>query len=222
MKLDRATISNSSFLNIYSCCTDKICLVPVNITQKEEKKLEEYLDVKVIKTSINRSNLIGVYLSCVNDKVVVEKNSIYPEEIELLEKEGLKIKLISDPYNAFGNLLSINKNYGFSSPLLLSETVKEVEKFFNIKIEQKACVGLDLPGSSIYVNDYLFLINPKVEHKEFNYIKKMFNIPGIAITANYGDIFVGNDVIGNKNALLVGNFTSNIEMIKIDEFVLDI
>lgn len=222
MKFDRSTIYNSSFLNIYSYCTEKICIVPNSILPKEEKKIEEILDVKVIKCHINRSSLIGVYLSGAGNKIVVEKNSIYPEEIETLEKEGLKIKTLSNPDNAFGNLLAINSNYGFASPLILPEVVKDIQKFFNIPIEQKACAGLDLPGSSIYVNDYLFLINPRVELKEFNYIKKMFKVPGLAITTNYGDVFVGNDAVGNKNGLLVGQTTSNIEMTKIDDLVLDI
>jgi len=222
MKFDRSTIYNSSFLNIYAYCTEKICVVPTSVLPKEERKIEEILNVKVVKTHINRSSLIGVYLSGIGDKLIVEKNSIYPEEIELLEKEGLKVKTLSNPDNAFGNLLAINSNYGFASPLLLPETVKEIQKFFNITIEKKACAGLDLPGSSIYVNDSMFLINPRVELKEFNYIKKMFNVPGLAITTNYGDVFVGNDTIGNKHGLLVGEITSNIEMTKIDDLVLDI
>lgn len=222
MKFDRTTIYNSSFLNIYSFCTDKICIVSEGILPKEEKKIEEMLDVRIIKTAINRSPLIGVFLSGVGEKIIVEKNSIYPEELNFLEKEGLKVKTINNSDNAFGNLLAINSNYGFISPLFLPETIKDIQNFFKIPIEQKACIGLDLPGSSIYVNDSLFLINPRVDSKEFNYIKKMFKVPGLAITANYGDVFVGNDTIGNKNGLLVGELTSNIEMTKIDDLVLSI
>jgi len=222
MKFDRSTIYNSSFLNIYSYCTDKLCIVPFSIYQKEERKIEEILDVKVIKCHINRSALVGVYLSGIREKIVVEKNSIYSEEIETLEKEGLKIKVLENPDNAFGNLLVINSNYGFASSLLLPGVVKDIQRFLNITIEQKARVGLDLPGSSIYVNDSLFLVNPRVDLKEFNYIKKMFRVPGLATTTNYGDVFVGNNTIGNKNGLLVGEITSNIEMTKIDNLVLDI
>jgi len=222
MKLDRSTIYNSSFLNIYSYCTDKICLVPHSVLPKEERRIEEILDVKVIKTSINKSGLLGVYLSGVNEKIVVEKNSIHTDELEHLAKEGLKVKTIKDDNNAFGNLLAINSNYGIASPLLLPETVEEIKKFLKVEIEQKNFSSLDLPGSSIYVNNALFLINPRIDIKEFNYFKKKFNVPGKAVTANYGDVFVGNDVTGNKNGILVGETTSNIEMTKIDELVVDI
>ncbi|HOZ35683.1 MAG TPA: translation initiation factor IF-6 [archaeon] len=222
MKLDRSTIYNSPFLNIYSYCTEKICLVPHSVLPKEERKIEEILDVKVIKASINRSGLLGIYLSGINEKIVVEKNSIHSDEIEHLEKEGLKVKTIKDENNAFGNLLAVNSNYGIASPLLLPETISELRKFLKVEIEQKNFAGLDLPGSSIFVSDSLFLINPRIDIKEFNYFKKKFNVPGKAITANYGDVFVGNDITGNKNGILVGETTSNIEMTRIDELVVDL
>lgn len=222
MKLDRSTIYNSPFLNIYSYCTEKICLVPHSILAKEERKIEEILNVKVIKTSINRSGLLGVYLSGINEKIVVEKNSIHSEELAHLEKEGLKVKTIADDNNAFGNLLAINSNYGVASPLFRPETVSEIKKFLKVDIEQKNFAGFDLPGSSIFVSDSLFLINPTIDIKEFNYFVKKFKVPGKATTANYGDVFVGNDIMGNKNGILVGETTSNIEMIKIDELVVDL
>lgn len=222
MKLDRSTIYNSPFLNIYSYCTEKICLVPHSILAKEEKKIEEILNVKVIKASINRSGLLGVYLSGINEKIVVDKKSIHADELEHLEKEGLKVKTIADDNNAFGNLLAINSNYGIASPLLLPETFSEFRKFFNIEIEQKSFAGFDLPGSSIFVSDSMFLINPRIDIKEFNYFEKKFKVPGKATTANYGDVFVGNDIMGNNSGTLVGETTSNIEMTKIDELVVDL
>ncbi|MFA5746108.1 MAG: hypothetical protein WCX82_03995 [archaeon] len=222
MRLDRATIYNSAFLNIYAYCTEKVCLIPHSVFPKEERKIEDILNVKVIKAAVNRSSLLGVYFAGVGEKLVIEKNSIHADEMEILEKEGLKIKTISDDNNAFGNLLAINSNYGVASPLLAVETIAEMKKFFGVEVEQKHFAGLDLPGSSIFVNDSLFLINPMVDLREFNYFKKKFGVPGKAITTNYGDVFVGNDVIGNKNGMLVGETTSNIEMTKIDELVLDI
>lgn len=222
MRLDRSTICNTPFLNIYSYCTEKICIVPIAIQPKEERKIEDTLNVKVVKASINHSPLVGVYLCGAGERVIAEKNSIYPEEIELLEKEGLKVKLLVSQNNAFGNLVAMNSNYAIASQLLPEEAIKSIKSFFNIQIEQRQCIGLDLPGSSIYVNEHLFLVNPRVEPREFNYLKKMFKAPGVAITANYGDLFVGNDAIGNSQGLLVGHTTSNIEMTKIDDLIVDI
>ena len=79
---------------------------------------------------------------------------------------------------------------------------------------------MDILGSSIYANDYLFIVNPSISEKDFKYLKERFKVEGIATTLNYGGLFVGNDVIANKNAVLVGDNTSNIELMKIDDVVL--
>ena len=77
MILKKAEILSSPYLGIYSFCTDDYCLAPSNILDKESKFLEKNLNVKVIKTSINQSPLIGVYLparptlSCNRHEVLV-------------------------------------------------------------------------------------------------------------------------------------------------------
>ena len=220
MKLKKTNLNNSPYLGIYSYTNDDFCLVPNTIDKKEQKVLEEMLDIKIIKVTVNQSSLLGVYLVGLGNKLVVNEDSIRSSELELLEKEGFNIKLIKE-YNALGNLISVNKNYGFASTLLSEEIVKDISKFLNIEIERRNCVGIDLPGSSIYSNDKLFLVNPNVSDEDFEYMENKFKVPGVATTVNYGGSFVGNDVIGNKNALLVGSSTSNIELMAVDNIIID-
>jgi len=221
MKLTKASIFNSPFLGVYSFCTDDYCLVPNTILSKEQKLFEEYTKAKMIKTHISQSTLIGVFLAGIKDRIVVCKDAIYSSEIEVIEKEGIKILLIDD-YNAIGNLIAVNSHYGIASPMLDGKTVKDIGKFLNIEIEQRLVGGLEIPGSSIYVNDDLFIVNPNVSQKEFDYLRKMFKVKGIGTTLNYGDAFVGNDAVGNRNALLVGSATSNIELMKTDELIVEL
>ena len=220
MRLKRISVNNTPYLGVSSFCNDDLCLVPNNILKKEEKILQDMLDIKIIKTTINQSPLIGVYMIGVKNKVVIGGDSITSSELELLEKEGLKVKLVED-YNALGNLIAINSKYGFASPLLSETTVKRMSSFLKVDIERKTCAGLDLPGSSIYVNNNLFLVNPNVTDKEFEYLKKKFKVPGVGTTLNYGGSFVGNDAIGNNKALLVGEKTSNIEYMRVDSLVVE-
>ena len=221
MRLTKSLICNSPYLGVNSICTDDFCLVPHNILPKEQKILEEFLDVKVIRTEINQSPLLGVFLKCLNHKAVVGEDSIYPKELEVLEKEGVKVKLIKD-YNAIGNLITLNSRFGIASPLLSKESVKEISKFFNVPFETRLCAGIDLPGSSLYVNDNFLIVNPNIKKNEFTSYKTKFGVIGVGTTLNYGDSFVGNDLISNKNAIIVGSSTSNIELMKVDEIVLEL
>lgn len=220
MRLSKARINNTPFLGVYSVCTDYFCIVPNNILKKEELIISKYVNTKIIKTSINDSPLVGVYLLALKNKVVVCKNSIKKYEIEILEKNGIEVKVIDEEYNALGNLISLNSNYGFASPILSDKTISEISSFFNVTIEKKNIFSLDVLGSAIYVNDYLFIVNPNIDEKDFNYLKKKFKVEGIASTLNYGDLFVGNDVIANKHVVLVGDNTSNVELMKVDDIVL--
>jgi translation initiation factor 6 len=221
MKINKATIYNSPFLGVYAYCSKDFCIVPNTILDKELKVLEKNLDTKIIKTQINASSLIGVYLTGLNNKIVVEKNAIKNKELEFLEKENIKVKLVED-YNALGNLFSINSNFAIASPLLKKETIKDISDFLKIDIVQKSLSDVELPGSCLYVNESLFVVSPNISEKEFKYISSKFKVPGVATTLNYGDVFVSNDIISNNNAVLLGNGTSNIEISKIDALILDI
>lgn len=219
MKLIKTRINNTPYLGIYSVCTDNFCIVPSNILKKEEDVLKK-LNTKIIKMSINQSPLIGVYLLAYKNKVVVAKNAIKESEIKILEKEGIEVKIVKEEFNALGNLVSINSNYGFASNLLSDKTISEISSFFNIPIEKKNILSIDILGSALYVNEYLYIVNPNISEKDFNYFKKKFKVEGIATTLNYGGVFVGNDVIANKHAVLVGDNTSNIELMKLDDVIL--
>ena len=222
MKLKKTTINNNPYLGINSFATEEFCLVPTNILGKEEKLLKEYFkDTKIIKTSINQSPLLGVFTIGVKDKLIIGSDDLIESEIDLLEKEKIKVKIIDD-YNALGNLVSVNSNYGFAADFLKDKTVKEISSFLNIEIEKKKIAGIDLIGSSIYVNDNLFLVNPNISEEEFDYISKKFKVEGIPTTLNYGGSFVGNDAVGNKEVLFVGNNTSNAELLRIDDLIVDL
>ncbi len=220
MKLSKGTIYNSPFLGVYSFVTDDYCVVPNTILKKEEKNIQKHLKTKIIKTTINQSPLIGVYLLGNKNKIVVDEESITSKELNVLEKEGIKVKTVSD-YNALGNLVAINSNHAIASILLKKKTISTISKFFNIPVKQDAIAGGDVPGSSLYVNDNLFIVNPKVSEKEYNKIEKNFKVKGKAQTLNYGDVFVANDVIGNKCATIVGHATSTVELIKLDELIVE-
>ena len=220
MKLAKATICNSPFLGVYSLVTDDFCIVPNNILKKEEQYLQKYLNTKIIKTSVNQSPLIGVYLLGHKNKIMVDGESINSKELNILEKEGIKVKTVSD-YNALGNLVAINSNYAVASFLLNKETISEINKLFNVQVKQDGLAGGDVPGSSLYVNDNLFIVNPNISEKEFEFIQKNFKVSGKAQTLNYGDVFVANDTVGNKNAQIVGRSTSTAELIKLDELIVE-
>jgi len=69
---------------------------------------------------------------------------------------------------------------------------------------QKILMGMTTPEEVLRVT----------QEDEFMELKKIFNVDGKATTANYGDPFVGNDVVANSKAAVVGAYTSGHELIR--------
>ena len=77
--------------------------------------------------------------------------------------------------------------------------------------------GSDLIGSLCVASNKGFIVSPSVTKKEFKIIEKALKVKGTSATANYGDKFVGNSVIANSKAVIVGSLTSGHELNRIDE-----
>ena len=214
MEIIKRTIKGSPFVGVFSVITDAVGLFPKYVEKKEIKGIEDILGVEVIRTNIANSSLLGVFIAGVGKKFIVP-NIAEEREIEYLEEAGLKVKKIDA--SALGNLVALNENACIVSPLIESGETKEIKKFFRINYYQRRVAGNDLPGSSTVVTNKGFIVHPNVSEKEYKELKKLFNVHGTATTANYGDPFVGNDVVANSNGAIVGLYTSGHELIRIDE-----
>ncbi len=211
----KKNINGSPFLGIFCAVSDKLALVPTSISKKEETEIANALRVKVIKTTIANSSLLGVMAALFDNKIVVGQ-MIEKSEKKFLEEKGIEIISFREP-TAFGNLVAFNENHGIASTLLSKNAVKEMEAFFGVPIEQKDIAGSNLVGACVEVTGKAFIVNPKVNEKEFEFLEKAFGVPGVATTANYGDRFVGNDIVANSFGALIGSITTTHEMIRIDE-----
>ncbi|MFH1256305.1 MAG: translation initiation factor IF-6 [Candidatus Diapherotrites archaeon] len=215
MEIIKLSINGSPFLGVFCIATDEIALVPVNLREKEEKKLGEAMGVEVFKAGIDNSSLLGVFAVALGKKIAVPE-LIEAHEKAFLEKRGLKVKVMKG-MGALGNLVAVNENAGIASPLLSEKEVKELAEFFSVPFSQARLAGMDLPGAMMKVTSKGFIACPKISEKEFGFLRKTFKVHGTVTTANFGDVFVGNSVIANANAAVVGMQTSGHELLRIDE-----
>jgi translation initiation factor 6 len=215
MRIEKTSLRGSPFIGVLGAVTEKIALLPRNTTRKEVKMVEDVLGVQVIKTSIASSDLIGALVKG-NKKGFVVGEIIEEKELNELEDFGVKVKVVKG-FNALGNLIALNDFGGIISPLINGKALKEIEKFFKVKFVKTSIANSEVSGASIAVSNKGFIVNPNVNKKEFKLIEKVFKVKGQASTANYGDVFVGNDVLANSKGVLVGNQTSGFELIRIDE-----
>ena len=206
---------SSPYVGIFCSLTEELGIVPQASLPKEIKLLEKELDINIVKTNLGQTSLTGILSTGIKKKIVVS-NITENDEIKKLEKEGIEI-MVLEGLTSTGNLIAVNKNGGIVSPLIKEKPVKDLVDFFKVKLEKMRIADNEVPGASITVTNKGFICHPNISEKDFSKLEKVFGVKGMATTANYGDLFVGNSVIANTNGVMVGSLTSGIELGKIDE-----
>lgn len=216
MNFARGTIKSSPYVGVFCSPTEEVALVPYSIHPKELHTIEQKLEVNAIKTTLGNSNLLGVLSKGLGRKYAVTSLA-EKEEVRNLERNGLELILLEENFTATGNLAAMNKNGGIASPLFSGETISELKKFFGVKFEKMMLAGSDLAGACLTVTNKGFICHPNTSEKDFRKLEKTFKVRGVATTANFGDLFVGNSVIANSKGAMAGERTSGVELSKIDE-----
>jgi len=215
MRVLKGRLKQSPFVGVFASVSDEIGLIP-KISKKQKKNLENLFGVPLLEADILETSLIGVFTKLYKKKIVVP-TEIGERERRNLEKEGLEIMEIGGIHNALGNLISLNKNCCLISPLL-EKKAEEISRFFGIrKTLVTKLSNLEVVGAMVFANNRGFLAYNELGEREFTILESCFGVPGDIGTLNYGDVFVSNSVVGNKNGLLVGDESSTIEIGKINE-----
>lgn len=215
MNFIKGTIKASPFVGVFAALSDEVLLVPHSVLEKEIKGAGEKLGVRVVKCSIANSSLIGVLGRLFGNKLIVPE-IIEKMEIEELERNDVEVMVLKEVM-ALGNLVALNGNAGIVSPLLGKHRAKEIEEFFGVPMESSLVAGSELAGAALAVTNKGFIVHQNINEKELKGLEKLFKVRGSPTTANYGDRFIGNDVIPNSKGAIVGEMTTPFEMMRIDE-----
>ncbi len=215
MNIKTLSLRGSPYMGIFCSVTDNFALVPGYIQPKELKRIEETLNVVAIPTTIADAHLNGILAKGLGNKFAVA-STIEDAEEKLLIKHGIELHKVDD-ITAIGNLLCIQKNGGIISPLIPEIEHRKLEKFFGITLHSITIAKSELAGSCTLATEKGFLAHPKTEPHEMEMLEKIFKVPGMTTTANYGDPFPGNSILANSYGSIVGERTSGPELARIDE-----
>ncbi len=215
MHMNKLSIRGSPFVGVFIKATDEFALVPTGLTPKDKKIIEQTFEVNIVETRIANTSIIGS-LCIANKKKVVLPSIAEPDEIDELERQGIKTAVI-DSVEALGNHVTLNDTSGICGNALREQTLKSIEHELGIEIKRLTVANSDLVGSATVVTNKGFVCHPKTLEEEFKTLEKTLAIKGNVSSANYGDLFIGNSVAANSFGCLVGQNTTGYEMMAIDE-----
>jgi translation initiation factor 6 len=202
-------------IGLYMLATDEYCLVPDYIEEKYGKELREIFEVDVIPTRIAGTNLIGVFASG-NSRGVVVPWIAADEEVDTLKEAGIKVLKVYDRTTALGNLIAANDRGAVISDAVSDRAAKEIGEFLDIKWKRMSLAGMEVVGAALVATNKGFVAHPSISEMEMEELKKLFEVEGITSTVNFGDPFVRTGIVANSKAVLVGEDTSPVELMRIE------
>ena len=215
MRIAKHSIHGTAFIGVFASVTEKIGLFPLTLPQKQVKEFEDILGIEAIQTSIAACSLIGSLVKGNSEGFAVPE-IIQENELNNLRNSGIRIEVI-EQVNALGNLMALNDFGGIVSPLLSEHSMNQLKKFFNIPLINATIAKTEIVGSCIVATNKGFIANPNIDNPDYKLLKKTFKTLGQPTTANFGDMFIANDILATSNGAIVGPQTSGHEILRIEE-----
>jgi len=211
-------IMNNKYIGLFMLATDKFCIVGDMLEDKEIRTIEDALGVDVIKARVAGTSLIGVFAAG-NSYGVVLPWIAREEEVNALEDAGIRTIVIKDRVTAMGNLIEANDKGAVVSPLLRPENAEAIGKHLHVHVLRHGVAGIDLPGACTVATNKGFLTHPNASEEELKMLSELFRVKGDTTTANFGDPFIGASIVANSKGVLVGEGTTPVELLKIEDIL---
>lgn len=204
-------LGNTS-IGMYSLATNEIMIVPPQISDVKAKKFEEWLKVKVIKTAIGESVLIGA-LACANTNGIILPHYVREEEIEAIKAcSNLNIAVMETKRTAYGNLILANDYGALVDPRLKEEDVAKISDTLGVEVVPSEVAGLPYVGSLAAATNKGVLAHPLLKEEEHKILKDILKVPVDVGTINCGIPYVAMGLVANVHGAIAGYMTTGPEL----------
>jgi translation initiation factor 6 len=201
----------------YTLTTEKMAIVPPQLSVDKVKRLEETLKVKAVKTTVGSSVLIGA-LTSANSNGVVLPHFAQDAEIEKIKSAfpEINIALMETKRTAYGNIVLANDNGAIVDPRLSDKDIDNVAETLGVEAVRGEIAGLPYVGSLAAATNKGAIAHPMIKEEEQKLLQSVLKVPVDVGTVNCGIPYVGTGLIGNTEGALVGFITTGPELVIIE------
>lgn len=219
MTIVKKDIHRNTHVGLFMSATDRFVLVPDQLEEDEVEEIAKVLKVDPIPARVAGTSLIGVFAAG-NASGIVLPYIVRDEEIKNLKDHGIDVLIIRDVPTALGNLIAANDRGVVISKSIRKENVDRIVEFLGVeKYEWVNIAGTELTGASIVATNRGFLAHPNATEDEVELLQRVFGVKGTTTTVNYGDPFVRTAMIANSYGVIVGEDTSPVELMRIEDIL---
>ncbi len=218
MKIAKLDFERSSHIGLFALATDEFVLVPDFMPEDIAEQFAHVLKVDPIPTRIAGTGLIGIFAAG-NSSGVVLPYIARDDEIRNLKEHGVDVLTVRDKVTAMGNMVAANDRGAVISESLREETAKKIAEFLGVDYVQRNVANVEIVGAAIVATNKGFLAHPNTTDGELKQLEKLFGVKGDTTTVNYGDPFVRGGIVANSHGIIVGDDTSPVEIMKIEDIL---
>jgi len=203
-------------VGVFCRANDKVAFVRKGLTKNVKNEIKSTLEVKLVELTIADATIIGS-LMAFNSAGAVVTDFVDQESMNMIEKQGLDVCVVSDKLNAAGNDILVNDKGALVHPDLTGGTLKDIEKTLKVPVFRGTIASLKTVGMAAVVTNKGLLCHPKITEEEKKILEQVFCVNVMIGTVNHGSPVIGSGLVANTKGAIIGNLTTGIEMGRIEE-----
>jgi translation initiation factor 6 len=209
-------LNSNPNVGLYGYATDKYCLLGTEVPDDIAEEISEVLDVPVIRMNIAGTSLLGVFLNG-NNKCLLVPKIAFQNELDILDKNKIKYKLIETKFTCLGNNIICNDKGCLVSNEYGEKEIKAIKDALKIDVVKTEIAELNTLGSlAVHTKKGLLCHHEILEH-EAELIKKILKVEIFTGTVNMGVPFIGSGIICNNKGFVIGDASGGPEIVNADE-----
>jgi translation initiation factor 6 len=207
-----SSIVGSASISVYSLATENIVIIPRMVPQEKAQEFADWLNTKLIYTSIGGSVLAGA-LASANSNGMLLPNYVREEELTQIKSafEG-NITIMETKKTAYGNLVLASDKGAVVDPRFKESEIKKISEALGVEAVPTEIAGLPYVGSLAVATTKGVLAHPLLKDEERKILEAVFKVPVDVGTINCGVPYVGTGLLANSRAAVAGSMTTGPEM----------
>lgn len=203
----------SASIGVYSRATDKMAIIPPQAPETKANKVGEWLGVKVARTFIGGSVVVGALVSA-NSNGVILPHYVQKEELETIKTAAgdANLAMMDTKRTAYGNMVLANDHGAIVDPRLKPQTIERISDTLGVEVAPGEIAGLPYVGSLALATNKGVLAHPLVKDEEQQLLREVLKVPIDVGSINCGIPYVATGLIGNSSNVVAGFLTTGPEM----------
>jgi translation initiation factor 6 len=199
-------------IGVYSLVNDRIAIVPPQVPESKRRKVEEWLKVKVVATTIGKSLITGA-LACSNSNGVVLPPFATEDEVKAIKSAAdINVIVMDTKRTAYGNMVLANDKGAVADPRLEKDVRGKIADTLGVEVVANEVAGLPYVGSLAAATNKGVLAHPLLKETEREVLSDVLKVPVDVGTVNCGVPYVATGLIGNSYGAVAGLLTTGPEM----------